>query len=110
MMSDVVEASEEKTGRREEGLFFAGALFMQKCATGIGIFVTGLILTAAQFPERAVPGHVAQVALDRLTLLFIIVTLAISTISALIFLCFPFGEAEHAARLVTLAVASGEKD
>lgn len=109
MMSDVVEASEEKTGRREEGLFFAGALFMQKCATGIGIFVTGLILTAAQFPERAVPGHVAQAALDRLTLLFVITTLVISTISALIFLSFPFGEAEHKARLATLAVTSGEK-
>lgn len=109
MMSDVVEASEEKTGRREEGLFFAGALFMQKCASGIGIFLTGLILAAAQFPEKAVPGQVDIAALDRLTLLFIIATLAVSAVSAAIFLRFPFGEVEHNARLAKLAVASGEK-
>ncbi len=109
MMSDVVEASEERTGRREEGLFFAGALFMQKCASGIGIFLTGLILAAAQFPEKAVPGKVGVAALDRLTLMFIITTLILSAVSALISLRFPFGEAEHRARLAKLAVASGEK-
>jgi GPH family glycoside/pentoside/hexuronide:cation symporter len=109
MMSDVVEASEEKTGRREEGLFFAGALFMQKCASGIGIFLTGLILAAAQFPEKAVPGQVDVAALDRLTLFFIIATLVISAVSAAIFLRFPFGEAEHNARIAALAVASAQK-
>jgi GPH family glycoside/pentoside/hexuronide:cation symporter len=109
MMSDVVEASEETTGRREEGLFFAGALFMQKCASGIGIFLTGLILAAAQFPEKAIPGQVDGASLDRLTLLFIIATLIISGISAVIFLRFPFGEVEHNARIAALAVASGEK-
>jgi GPH family glycoside/pentoside/hexuronide:cation symporter len=82
---------------------------MQKCASGIGIFLTGLILAAAQFPEKAVPGQVDVAALDRLTLFFIIATLVISAVSAAIFLRFPFGEAEHNARIAALAVASAQK-
>ena len=109
MMSDVVEASEEETGRREEGLFFSGALFMQKCASGLGILITGWILSAAQFPEAAVPGKVDVGALDRYTLLFIIATLALSAVSACAFLRFPFGQAEHDARIAALAVASAQK-
>jgi len=99
MMSDVVEDSEAKTGRREEGLFFAGALFMQKTATGIGIFVVGLLLAAAHFPERAQVGRVPVEIIDRLTLLFVVATIVLSVITALTFLRFPFGEAEHNARV-----------
>jgi glycoside/pentoside/hexuronide:cation symporter, GPH family len=106
MMSDVVEASEERTGRREEGLFFAGALLMQKASTGLGIFIAGWILSFAQFPEKAVPGGVPVEILDRYTLLFIIVTLVLGTCAALVSLRFPFGEGEHKARLAKLAVAS----
>jgi glycoside/pentoside/hexuronide:cation symporter, GPH family len=106
MMSDVVEDSEAKTGRREEGLFFSGALFMQKTATGIGIFVVGLLLAAATFPERALAGQVPVAIIDRMTLLFIVTTIGLSIATALAFLRFPFGEAEHNARLAKLAVAS----
>ena len=106
MMSDVVEASEERTGRREEGLFFAGALFMQKTASGIGIFVTGQLLALANFPEKANVGHVSSAILDRYTLYFVVATLVLSAISAWATLRFPFGEAEHEARLAKLAVAA----
>lgn len=106
MMSDVVEASEEVTGRREEGLFFAGALFMQKTASGLGIFFVGLLLAAAEFPEKAVGGGVPVEVLDRMTLYFVIATMVLTTIAALAILRFPFGEAEHRARVAKLAVAS----
>ncbi len=108
MMSDVVEASEERTGRREEGLFFAGALFMQKCSGGIGIFVTGLILAAADFPDNARPGAVSESVLDSYTLSMIAVQLALAAGAAVAFLRFPFGKAEHEARLAKLAVAAAE--
>jgi len=106
MMSDVVEASEEVTGRREEGLFFAGALFMQKTASGLGIFIVGLLLAAAEFPEKAIVGGVPADVLDRLTLYFVIATMTLTAIAALAILRFPFGEAEHRARVAKLAVAS----
>lgn len=105
MMSDVVEDAEERTGRREEGLFFSGALLMQKASTGLGIFIAGWILSIAQFPGKAVPGGVPVDILDRYTLLFIIVTLTLGSCAALVSLRFPFGQAEHDARVAKLASA-----
>ncbi len=108
MMSDVVEASEEQTGRREEGLFFAGTLFMQKTATGLGILVAGLLLSLADFPEKATVGQVPAAVLDAMNLYFILTTLALGAIATTVFLRFPFGQAEHDARVAKLAVASPE--
>jgi len=106
MCADVVEASEERTGQREEGLFFAGNLFMQKCTSGLGIFVSGLILSFAGFPDRAVPGAVPVAVLDRLTLAVSLTILGISLIGAWLFTRYPIGRAEHEARLAKLAVAA----
>src|SRR5204862_349888 len=43
MLADVVEESEVRTGRRSEGLFFAGGFFIQKCTSGVALFVTALM-------------------------------------------------------------------
>src|SRR3546814_17476691 len=51
MRADVVEESEARTGRRSEGVFFAGSFFVQKCTSGIGIFCAGLMLQFAHFPH-----------------------------------------------------------
>lgn len=109
MMSDVVEASEERTGRREEGLFFSGALFMQKASTAMGIWIASRVLEFANFPEKATPGAVSATTLDHYTLLFVVVTMALGTAAALASLRFPFGQAEHDARVAKLAVASTQK-
>src|SRR3546814_4509213 len=70
MMADVVEESEARTGRRSEGVFFAGSFFVQKCTSGIGIFCAGLMLQFAHFPQGAHPGQVPVATLDRLTLIY----------------------------------------
>ncbi len=106
MMSDVVEDSEELTGRREEGLFFAGALFMQKCSGGLGILATGLVLSIAAFPAKAVPGTVAQPVLDHLALLYVTIYLGLGCTAAFLLTRFPFGKEEHEARLSRLATPS----
>lgn len=106
MMSDVVEDSEERTGRREEGLFFAGALFMQKCSGGLGILATGLVLAIAAFPAKAVPGTVAQPVLDSLALLYALLYLGLGCLAAFLLTRFPFGKEEHEARLARLAAPS----
>lgn len=103
MMADVVEHSEVQTGKRSEGVFFAGAFFVQKCTSGIGIFVSGLILAAAGFPEGAKPGEVGTATLDWLTILFAGTYLVLSATSAWLFLHFPFGAEEHRARVAELA-------
>ena len=99
MMADVVEESEARTGLRSEGVFFAGSFFVQKCTSGLGIFVAGLILAVAGFPEAAQPGAVPPAALDRLTMIFATMYLTLAAIAASFFIRFPFGRAEHEARV-----------
>lgn len=106
MMADVVEDSEIRTGRRSEGMFFAGAFFVQKCTSGIGIFVCGLILAFAGFPAKAVPGQVPEATLDRLTLIYAVVYLVCACLAALCYSRFPFGRTEHEARVARLATVT----
>ena len=103
MMADVVEDSEAKTGRRSEGVFFAGSFFVQKCTSGIGIFFAGMILAVAGFPAKATPGTVPVGTIDRLTLIYAGLYIALACISAFFFSRFPFGRVEHEARLARLA-------
>jgi len=105
MMADVVEDSETRTGMRSEGVFFAGSFFVQKCTSGIGIFLAGLILAMAGFPEKATPGMVPVATIDRLTIVYGGIYLALAFTSALLFLRFPFGKAEHDARIARMAGA-----
>lgn len=103
MMADVVEHSEAKTGRRSEGVFFAGAFFIQKCTSGLGILVSGLMLDAVGFPEGALPGSVPLPAIDRLTLMFALAYFALGMTAAFFYSRFPFGRAAHEARVAALA-------
>jgi GPH family glycoside/pentoside/hexuronide:cation symporter len=103
MMADVVEDSEAKTGRRSEGVFFAGSFFVQKCTSGIGIFFAGMILAVAGFPAKATPGTVPVGTIDRLTLIYAGLYIVLACVSAFFFSRFPFGRVEHEARLARLA-------
>jgi GPH family glycoside/pentoside/hexuronide:cation symporter len=106
MMADVVEDAEVKTGRRAEGVFFAGSFFIQKCTSGLGIFIVGLILDAVSFPTGAKPGTVPGPVLDDLTGLFAGIYILLGVTGAIIFSRFPFGRAEHEARIARLATGS----
>lgn len=103
MLADVIEDSELRTGQREEGLFFAGNLFMQKCVTGIGTFAAGSLITLIGFPQNAVPGQVDADIITRLMLIFTILTALFISAAVWTFLRFPLGEQDHADRLATLA-------
>lgn len=106
MMADVVEDSEAKTGRRSEGVFFAGSFFVQKCTSGVGIFLAGLILAAAGFPAKAMPGTVPEAVIDRLTMIYGGCYIVLALTAAFFFSRFPFGRNEHEARLARLAGAA----
>jgi GPH family glycoside/pentoside/hexuronide:cation symporter len=101
-MADVVEASQQETGRRSEGLFFAGYFFMQKCAVGIGTFFAGMILTFANFPQEAVPGEVDAAVLDGLALYYMVALATLGIIGILILRHFPISRESHNERLRVL--------
>ena len=106
MMADVVEASQQETGRRSEGLFFAGYFFMQKCAVGIGTFAAGMILTFADFPQNAAPGRVDVVVLDGLALYYMGTVLVLGIIGVLVLRHFPISRESHNERLRVLNTAA----
>ncbi len=111
MMADVVEASQAETGRRSEGLFFAGYFFMQKCATGIGIFIAGQVLSFALFPQDAKPGEVGSAILGNLALGYVMTLLVVGIVGLLVMRRFPIERADHEARLAKLdAEAKGDLD
>jgi len=106
MLADVVEESETRTGQRSEGVFFAGGFFVQKMVGGLGIFMAGAILAFAAFPAAARPGLVPSGTIDRLTIVFIVLELLFYGLAGLCYSRFPFGRAEHDARLARSTAAA----
>jgi Na+/melibiose symporter-like transporter len=103
MLADVVEASEVTTGRRSEGLFFAGSAFMQKVVSGFGLFASGMVLWAAGFPSNAVPGKVDPAIIHRFLLIYIPLDVALFLIGLAVMWSFPITRESHTETLRTLA-------
>lgn len=60
MVADIVEENELVTGRRSEGIYFAGISFMRKLAQGFGVLTASFILALASIT----PGMRASQASD----------------------------------------------
>ena len=108
MMADVVEESQSRTGRRNEGVFFAGSFFVQKCTSGLGIAVAGTILALAGLQDKIDPTTAAPDKVDHLVIMFVGIYATLAAVAAVIFTRFPFGRAEHEARLAGLAAVERE--
>lgn len=106
MLADVVEASQEQTGRRTEGVFASGWMFVQKCGTAIGIGVTGVLLDFAGLESHAIPGQVPELVIDKLTIAYGALLIIAATASSFVFSRFPITRADHEARLSALRAAS----
>ncbi len=66
MVADLVEASELRTGRRSEGVFFSAVTFTRKATQGLGAFAAGLMLSAIGFPNGAAPAAVPAATIWKL--------------------------------------------
>ncbi len=103
MIAEIVEAFEERTGRRAEAAFYSGNWLIQKCATGLGIFMTGQIIAFSQLPANATPGAVEPGVLTRLVLAFGGAGVVLALVAAYWLMRFPISRAAHEARLERLA-------
>ncbi|NBW74329.1 MAG: MFS transporter [Sphingomonadaceae bacterium] len=103
MAADIIEMSQEQTGERSEGLFFSAYFFTQKCATGLGIFLTGLIISLSGFPEKARPGEVAGSVLTDMSIYYLIAVIVIAVVNIAIIARFPITRADHEQRVARLA-------
>ncbi|WP_333586034.1 MFS transporter [Phenylobacterium sp.] len=107
MIADVVENSELRTGRRSEGLFFAAASFVNKSVSGVGIFVSSLILLLIAFPQGARPGEVPEAVLRDLGLLYVPVLGALYAASIVFVAFYAITREGHAESLRKLAADAG---
>jgi glycoside/pentoside/hexuronide:cation symporter, GPH family len=57
-LADVSDVHELKTGRRQEGVFYAARTLFAKTTNGIGHVIAGIALDVIAFPSRAVPGEI----------------------------------------------------
>ena len=71
MLADLVEHTEVRTGRRNEGVFFSALTFIRKTNQGIGAFLAGLMLQAVAFPYGAEPPDVPVASLTQLGTLLV---------------------------------------
>ncbi|MCC6920518.1 MAG: MFS transporter [Alphaproteobacteria bacterium] len=71
MLTDVVEDAAVRTGRRNEGLFFAFTSLIQKAVSGVGVMVAGVVLSIISFPVGAKPADVDPEVIRNLALVYI---------------------------------------
>ena len=95
MMADVVEDAAVSTGQRSEGLLFAANGLISKCVTGVGTFVSGLILAWVSFPQHATPGQVDPAILRHLGMVFVPMVATFSAISIAVLLFYDIDRSTH---------------
>lgn len=103
MLSDVIEDSLVVTGRRSEGLFFAANSIVQKCVSGLGVFVSGLILTVVAFPQGLRPDQVPTEAVTRLVLVYAPTLVVLYGVGMTCLLGYRIDRTRHAENLRILA-------
>jgi glycoside/pentoside/hexuronide:cation symporter, GPH family len=96
MMADLTTAHQAISGKQQEGVFFSGHFFMQKCVTGIGIFVSGQILVLVGFPSQADPATIDPAVVTRLAIAYALITIILGLATAWALSRYPLGEAAPA--------------
>jgi glycoside/pentoside/hexuronide:cation symporter, GPH family len=102
MMADVVEDAAVSTGQRSEGLLFAANGLIAKCVTGVGTFLSGLILTWISFPQHAQQGHVDPAILFHLGMVFVPIVTIFSAIAIAVLLFYNIDRSTHEKNLARL--------
>lgn len=102
MIADIVEDSELKTGRRSEGIFFAGILFMRKLARGSGLFLASLILATANLSRDMQPGDLTAETLTLLGAGYAFGLLALWTTMIILLSRYKISREDHEANLAAL--------
>jgi glycoside/pentoside/hexuronide:cation symporter, GPH family len=105
MVADVVEDSEISTGRRSEGVFFAARSFVQKAVSGVGIFLSAVLLSVIDFPANARPGEIDASIIDRLGRVYAPALVILYLISLAFLSAYRISRASHEENLRRLGEA-----
>lgn len=109
MVAEIVEAFEERTGKRAEGTFYSGNWLVQKCATGLGILLTGAIVQSLDLAPGTPQADVSQGTVTRLVLLYMLVATALALTAAFWLARFPISREQHEARVAARQLRESER-
>lgn len=99
MVAEIVEAFEERTGKRAEGTFYSGNWLVQKCATAGGILVTSLIVQSLGIEQGTPQDQVSEAAVTQLALVYLVAGSALACIAAFWLARFPITREQHETRI-----------
>jgi Na+/melibiose symporter-like transporter len=108
MTADVVEDSQRKTGKRSEGLFFAGPHLIQKAISGVGLMIKGLILTFIGFSATA--SEAEKVAsMQDLAVVIVVLSLTLPMVSLYLLSRYEINRSQHESNLGFLGYNTAEE-
>ena len=99
MVAEIVEAYEERTGKRAEGTFYAGNWLVTKTATGGGILLTSLIVDLAGLAPGTAQADVAPEMVRNLAIAYLVVATVLAVTAAFWLARFPISRADHEERI-----------
>ncbi len=108
MVADVVEDAEVKTGRRSEGLLMSADNLFKKIVSGVGIFISGAVLTAVSFPENAARGGVEPEILQNMGLIYLPLVTVLYGMGIVCLSMFNIDKAKHEDNLRVLDEAGAK--
>ncbi|MFN4185387.1 MAG: MFS transporter [Hyphomonas sp.] len=110
MVADIVEDSEMQTGRRSEGIFFAGISFIRKLSQGAGVITASMVLAVAGLSQG---GGVDAATPEEIRMLGWGYGISLITAWTLMLICISFyriSRESHEDNLAQLKVRQAEQD
>lgn len=107
MIADVVEDSEVKTGRRSEGLLNSADNLFKKIVSGVGVLVSGVVLTTIAFPQGAERTEVPAEVLRNLGLMYVPIQSGFYAVAIVCLILYSIDQTKHEENLRTLAARQG---
>ena len=108
MVADIVEDSQERTGRRSEGLLTAGPALAQKTMSASGVLITGIVLSAIGFDIPNPTVEEMQKPMHDLALTHLVLSIAFPIISTWLISKYTITRDGHLERLAQLGYAHEE--
>ncbi|MGE6696564.1 MFS transporter [Hyphomonas sp. NPDC076900] len=109
MIADATDQIQLTTGRQSEGLLFSAATFIGKTVSGMGVLVSGLLLTLVGFPNDAKPGAVDLSTVNDLALALTVATFLFTSAALVIMSFYPVSKQDHERAVETLARKRAEQ-
>jgi GPH family glycoside/pentoside/hexuronide:cation symporter len=103
MIADIVEESQVKTGRRSEGLLFAGDALLNKVVSGFATVLPGLLLAYVGFPTHATLASLDPAVMTKLAWIYVPITTGLSSLSIFCWRFYRIDAATHERNLASIA-------